>query len=237
MYDIPTFWINLDALVHTSNQNVIESYITRAYCMQGALNFHLWLIDIIQSAISSSSHHTWIERLASDVQIAINQNSPVDFESIKYLPNLVFHRMYSYKPGPFRFVQDEIISTTLSSILRLWLRFPSDERSLPQLSLLKIIISKSPSSVLFLDKVWEMYDTPFSTVFNVWNGRSSKENMEKSLTEFELQFKSHPFATSGSLEYLKLEYLLEQIAEWMRINNLDHGMPTMVGSILNVHYL
>jgi len=34
VYNIPKFWINLDGLGHSSNLNVIESYITRAYCMQ-----------------------------------------------------------------------------------------------------------------------------------------------------------------------------------------------------------
>jgi len=65
VYDIPKFWINIDGLGHSSNLNVIESYITRAYCMQGALNFHWWLIDIVQHAIESSLRHTWIDKLAS----------------------------------------------------------------------------------------------------------------------------------------------------------------------------
>ena len=173
MYEVPKFWANLEVLVHSSNFNIMESYITRTYCMQGALNFHLWLINIVQSAMDSSSHHTWIVKLASDVEIAVNKCCTVDFESVKYLPNLEIHSTYSYKPGPFRFEQDEIISTTLSSILRLWLHFPSDEFSLLQPSLIKIVISKSPSSILFLDKIWEMCSSPFSTVFNVWIGHSS----------------------------------------------------------------
>lgn len=196
--------------------------------MQGALNFHLWLIDIVQSAVDSSSRHTWIEKLARDVEIAVNQKHTVDFESIKYLPNLTFHRTYSYKPGPFRFKQTELVSTALSSILRLWLHFPSDEVSLLQLSLIDIVVSKSPSSILFLDKIWEMYTTPFSTVFNVWNARSSKANIDKSLAKLRRDFDSHPFATPDSLEYQKLEHLLKLIAEWMGINGLGTGLPNMV---------
>jgi len=228
VYDIPKFWINLNALIHSSNLNIIESYITRAYCMQGSLNFHLWLIDIVQSAVKDSYHHTWIGKLASDVEIVVNGNRTADFDSAKYLPNLAFQQTYSYKPGPFRYDQSEIVSTTLSSILRLWLRFPSDELSLLQLSLINIIISKSPSSILFIDKVWEMFATPFSTVFNVWTGRSSKESINKSLAEFQLQFESHSFATPGSLDYDKLEHLSKLIAEWMGINDLDAGMPPTV---------
>jgi hypothetical protein len=212
--------------MHSSNLNIIESYITRAYCMQGALNFHLWLINIVQSAVKSSSSNTWIGILASDVKNAVSQNRTANFDSAKYLPFLKFHQTYPYKPLGFRFEQSGLVSSTLSSILRLWLHFPSDEVSILQLSLIDIVTSKSLSSILFLDKIWEMYSTPFSTVFNVWNARSSKENITKSLKELQLQFDSHPFATPGSLEYQKLEYLLKLITEWMEIN--DPGMATMV---------
>lgn len=228
VYDIPKFWINLDGLGHSSNLNVIESYITRVYCMQGALHFHWWLIDVVQRAVESSSRHTWIDKLASNVEIAVNRKRAVTFDSVEYLPNLIFHRKYSYKPGSFRFDQTELVSTTISSILRYWLHFPSDELSLVQLSLIEIVVAKSPSSILFLDKIWEMYATPFSTVFNVWNKRSSKANITKSLADLQEQFVSHPFATADSLEYRKLEYLSELIAEWMRVNGLDSDMQAMV---------
>ena len=222
VYEIPKFWINLDGLRHSSNLNVIESHITRAYCMQGASNFHWWLINIVQHAIESSSRNTWIDKLASKVQRAVILNQTVTFDSAEYLPNLIFNRTYCYKPGM------ETVSTTLSSILRHWLHFPSDELSLLQLSLIDIVVSKTPSSVLFLDKIWEMYCTPFSTVFNVWNGRSSKTNIAKSLAELQQRFVTHPFATAGSLEYRKLEYLSDLIAEWMGINGLDSDVPAMV---------
>ena len=187
--------------------------------MQGALKFHLWLMEILESAIKNSSRRsTWIEKLAWDVDAAVSRRRTVAFESVKYLPNLTFHRTYSYTPGPFRYDQTEIVSTTLSSILRLWLQFPSDELSLLQLSLINIVVSKAPYSVFFLDKIWEMYATPFSTVC------SSKANIDKSLAELQLKFDSHSFATAGSKEHVKLEHLSKLITEWMEINGLDSGM-------------
>jgi hypothetical protein len=228
VYEIPRFWINLNGLMHSSNLNIIESYITRAYCMQGALNFHHWLIEIVQRAVKSRSHQTWVGKLAADIEKAINQRRTVTFNSADYLPNLMFHNVYSYQPKSFRFDQTELITSTLSSILRLWLYFPSDSNSLLQLSLIDIVSSKAPSSILFLDKIWEMYVTPFSTVFNVWNMRSSKANIEKSLTTFQEQFLSHPFATAGSLEYQKLEYLKGLIAQWMGNSGLVSNAPANV---------
>jgi len=228
VYEIPKFWINLDGLRHSSNLNVIESHITRAYCMQGASSFHWWLINIVQRAIESSSRHTWLDKLASNVQKAVILKQDATFDSAEYLPNLIVNRKYFYKAGYFRFKEMETVSTTLSSILRHWLHFPSDELSLLQLSLIDIVVSKTPSSILFLDKIWEMYSTPFTTVFNVWNRRSSKTNIANSLAELQQQFISHPFATAGSLEYRKLEYLSDLISEWMGINGLDSDMPAMV---------
>ena len=227
VYDIPKFWINLDGLKHSSNLNAIESCITRVYCMQGALSFHHWLVDIVQRAVGSPSRHTWIDKLAGDVQIAINGKQTTTFDSADYLPNLMFHREYTYKPS-FRYDQTELISSTVSSIVRLWLRFPSDQFSLLQLSLLDIVASNSPSSILFLDKVWEMYARPFATVFNVWNARMAKANIDKSLAEFQEQFHSHPFTDTGSLEHRKLEYLSQLILEWLKKNDLDTNMPMAV---------
>lgn len=232
VYEIPKFWINLNGLTLSSNLNIIETCIMRAYCMQGALNFHYWLLDNVQHAVKSPSQHsTWIKKLASDVETAINLKRMVDFNSADYLPNLMFHKIYSYAPKPFRYDQTELLSSTVSSILRLWLLFPSDDASFLQLSLIEIVSSKSPSSILFLDKIWEMYVTPFSTVFNVWNMRSSKANIGRSLKEFEEQFLSHPFATTGSLEFKKLEYLRSLIAEWMENSGLDFNASASVSTL------
>ena len=99
VYDIPKFWINLDGLMHSSNLNVIESYITRAYCMQGALNFHLWLVDIVKSAVNNSSRQPWIQKLASDVERAVNRKERVAFDSADYIPNLTLTSTRQHPSG------------------------------------------------------------------------------------------------------------------------------------------
>ena len=40
--------------------------------------------------------------------------------------------------------------------------FPSNEDYLARITLLHIVVTKFPPSILFLDKIWEMYDSPFS---------------------------------------------------------------------------
>jgi len=234
VYDIPKFWINLNGLRHSSNLNAIESCITRIYCMQGALNFHHWLVDIVQHAVESHSRQTWIEKLASDVKLTVDRKKSAIFNSADYLPNLVFHKVYTYTATRFRFDQTELVTSTVSSIVRLWLHFPSDEYSLLQLSLIDIVSSKAPSSILFLDKIWEMYTTPFATIFNIWNARTSKANIKTSLADFQTQFASHPFATAGSLEHSKLEYLSQLIYEWVESYGLDSDMSATVSKHLQV---
>lgn len=165
MCDIPKFWINLTGLGHSSNLNVIESCMTRVFCMQGALIFHRWLSTVIPAAVNSLSRNTWLDKLAWKVQQAIDQKQMATFNSADYLPNLAFHQVYSLKPMVFRYDATELIISVVSSIVRLWLGFPSDEFSLLQLSLIDVVTSKSLPSILFLDKLWEMYKSPFTTVF------------------------------------------------------------------------
>ena len=185
MYDIPKFWINLNGLVQNSNLNAMECCITRVFCMQGALIFHRWLSDVVPAAVNRLSRNTWLEKLAFDVRNAIEQKKEAIFNSTNYLPNLAFPRVYSLTPPNFQYERTELIISVVSSIVRLWLHFPSDEYSLLQLSLIDIVTSKSPSSVLFLDKIWDMYKSPFSTFFSKWNKKTSKTRMKVSLAYFE----------------------------------------------------
>ena len=234
MCDIPKFWINLSGLAHSSNLNAVESCMTRVFCMQGALIFHRWLYNVIPAAINRLSRNTWLEKLAWNVQIAIQQKKEATFDSADYLPNLTFHRVYKLGSMNFRYDQTELIISVVSSIVRLWLHFPSDEFSLLQLSLIDVVTSKSPLSILFLDKIWDMYKSPFSTFFNKWNKKTSKTKMKTALAHFEEQFALHPFATVGSLEYSKLEFLQQLISQWTEKNGASAETPDMASCILYV---
>lgn len=223
MYDIPRFWINLEGLTHSSNLNIIESWITRVCCMKGALRFHHWLANVIPAAVGRISRNTWLDRLTSDVRCAIETKQAASFDSADYLPLLTFPKVYSLEPPIFRYDQTELIISVTSSIVRLWLRFPSDESSFVQLSLINIVTSKSLPSILFLDKIWDMYKTPFSTVFNKWNKRTGKTKLKNSLVNFENRFTHHPFAMVDSLEYRKLQFLSELTSQWLQMNNMNEA--------------
>lgn len=235
MYDIPKFWINLDGLAHSSNLNVIESCITRVFCMQGALIFHHWLCDVVPNAVDHLSRNNWLDKLAWNVGLAIERKRATAFDSTHYLPNLTFPQVYLFEPTRvFRFDQRELTISTVSSIVRLWLRFPSDEFSLLQLSLIDIVISKSLPSVLFLDNLWVMYKSPFTTVFNKWDKRTSKTKMKNSLANFQNLFTHHPFAKTDSLEYHKLRYLSRLIAQWTEKNGINVETANVASRILQI---
>ena len=217
---IPRFWVNLDALAHNSNLNALESCITRVFCMRSALRLHHWLLEVVPLAVERNSRNTWIDRLVWDVGIAMDGTKQVDFNSESYLLNLQEPSSFSFTPSTrFRYEKTDLLISTVSSIIRKWLRFPSDEHSLVQLSIIDIIRSKCPPSVMFLDKVWETYETPFATIFNKWDVRRSRSRIMKELKAFEEKFSSHPFATPCSLEHQKLTYLNDLIQDWMGNKN------------------
>ena len=141
--------------------------MTHIFCMQGARHFHNWLLHIVPATVERKSCTTWIDKLALDVGAAIERGQAITFRSIDYLPRLNIPREYMVQATTFHFDQRDLIITTVSSILRHWLYFPTDDSSLVQLSLINIVLSKSPSSILFLEAIWEMYKTPFSTVFKL----------------------------------------------------------------------
>ena len=231
--DIPIFWVNLNGLIHSSNLNAIESSITRVFCMQGALKFHHWLLEVVPAAVrrtSNVAHKStlWIDRLATNVRTAIGTGRGATFYSSDYL-SLLFPCEYTMKRQTFRFDETELLISIISSTLRCWLRFPTDEESLVQLTLVDIVSSKSPASILFLDPIWEMYQTPFSTVFNNnWDARRSKPKLTAALAKFEKEFALHPFAIVGSSSHHKLLYLSQLITQWMEHLGANSNMADTV---------
>jgi hypothetical protein len=121
----------------------------------------------------------------------------------------------------------------LSLLYTFKIRFPPDHVTFVQHSLINILLSKSPASILFLDRIWEMYQMPFSTVFNNWNPQLSKAKINASLLEFEKKYVSHVFVTPGSLAYRKLDYLSRLITEWIENSNKDFTVPDMVSQAAN----
>ena len=228
MNNIPKIWINLSGLAHSSNLNAIESCITRVFCMRGALSLHHWLIEVVPAAVncvttaSRLSRKSWIDRLVWHVKLAVDGKRTATFESSTYLPKLAFPSSYTLSPPTnsrrFRYEQTETLISTVSSIVRLWLQFPTDELSLIQLTFIDFISSKSPPSIMFLDKMWDMFTTPFSTAFNWWKVHTSKAKINQNLELFKVQYLSHPFTINGSLEYQKLQHLDRLINAWMEKN-------------------
>ena len=121
--------------------------------------------------------------------------------------------------------------SNVSSILRQWLYFPTDDSSLVQLLLIDIMLSKSLASILFLKAIWEMYRTPFSTVFNLQCQSQSKKKIDDSLTAFQKRFDAHPFVTPGSMAYHKLKYLGQLIQQWFKNKNLTTNLVDMVSCL------
>jgi hypothetical protein len=219
--NIPKFWINLDALNQSSNLTTVETTMTRVFCMQGALKFHYWLLDIIPATIERTSNpdhqpKSWIDKLATDIRLSLFKGGVASFLSSNYLPNLPYPRSYTTTPKPLRYEDTKQLTSIISSTLRCWLHFPPEEESIAQLELLDILLANSSTSILFLDKIWGLYKDPFGTVFNNnWDIRRSKRKLTMALTKFKNEFALHPFAKTGSSSHVKLQDLSQLINQWM----------------------
>jgi hypothetical protein len=234
--NFPKFWINLGGLLQSSNLTTVESTMTRVFCMQGALKFHLWLLDIVPAAITRVSNpdykpRIWIDQLTRDIEFTIlGGNEVATFNSSGYLPNLTYHRQYTMAlPKRIQYDNTKLLTSLLTSTLRCWLHFPPEEETLVALQLLDILLSKSVISILFLEKVWQMYKTPFQTVFNNdWSLRRSKSKLSTALKNFEEEFALHPFANSSSSSYKKLQDLSQLIDSWLKYTGASLDASEMV---------
>ena len=228
---IPKFWVNLDGLVQSSNLNSIESTITRVFCMQGALKYHYWLMDIVPASIRRISKDnrepkTWIDKLATKVRSSLHKGGSAKFPSSEFI-TLDFPHEYKMPPKPFQYDDTDQLISTVSDILRLWLQFPKDQDYLAQLTLLDIVTTNFPPSILFLDKIWEMYRAPFLTLFNNnWDIRRSKTKLMKALDNFEKVLL--PLADTSSCLYGKLQILSDLINNWTKFSGVDSNTVEMV---------
>jgi len=73
-----------------------------------------------------------------------------------------------------------------------------------------------------------MFTTPFSTAFNQWKARASKAKINRDLELFKEKYLSHPFTTSGSMEYRKLQHLNQLINTWMEKNVMPNDASNQV---------
>lgn len=242
--NIPKFWINLEGLEQSSNLTTVETTMTRVFCMQGALKFHYWLQDIIPAAIGRTSNPThqpksWIDKLATDIRSSLLKGGEASFLSLNYLPNLNTAREYKMIPQRFQYDNTAQIAFILSSTLKCWLHFPPGDESMVQFELLEIILSKSPTSILFLDKIWQMFKTPFLTVFNNdWSVRRSKSKRSSALKNFEKEFSLHPFSDTSSPSHHKLQELSDLIHQWMNYTGVANPSASeIVSGIMNSTYI
>jgi hypothetical protein len=239
--NIPRFWINLEGLVQSSNLTTVKTTMTRVFCMQGALKFHYWLQDVVPASIKRTSNPThqpksWIDKLAMDIRLSLFKGGEASFLSSDYLSNLNgYTREYKMMPKRLLYDNTALLPSTLSSTLRCWLHFPPIEESLVQFELLEIILSKSPTSILFLDKIWEMYKTPFLTVFNNdWAVRRSKSKLSLALKNFDKEFSLHPFSDTSSPSHHKLKELSQLIHQWMTYTGVANpNASEIVSEIMN----
>lgn len=219
--NIPRFWINITGLAQSSNLTTVETIMTRVFCMEGSLKFHYWLLHVVPAAINRTSkpnHQAklWIDKLAVDVQTSLLLEHDASFDSSDYLPDLP--HVLTYKTTytkTRRYDNQEKLASIMTAILRLWLHFPTEDSTVAQLTLLDIFLERSLTSILFLDKIWEMYKDPIGTVFSYnWDIRRSKTKLATALANFKKRFALHPFAIINSSSYLKLQSLSDLINEW-----------------------
>lgn len=235
--NIPKFWININGLSHSSNLTTVETTMTRVFCMEGSLKFHYWLLHIVPAAldrISKPNHQAklWIDRLAADVQTSVLFGRAASFDSFDYLPNLQYRRTYAMTSTILRYENRQQLTTIMCAILRLWLHFPEGEDSEAQLLLLEILLDSSLTSILFLDKIWEMYKDPYGTVLRHygWDLRRSRSRLAIALGNFKKCFMLHPFAIPSSSSYLKLQGLSDLIEKWLEYAGIvSSNTSEMVG--------
>lgn len=238
--NIPRFWINITGLSQSSNLTTVETIMTRVFCMEGSLKFQYWLLHIIPAALNRTSNPNhqpklWIDRLAADVQTSVLVGGDASFVSSNYLPNLPYIRTYTMTCTKRRYQNQEQLTSIISSILRLWLYFPTEENSTAQLALLEILLESSLTSILFLDKIWEMYKDPFGTVFSYnWDIRRSKTKLAVALENFKKRFALHPFAITHSSSYLKLQSLSDLINEWFKYAGVSDSNTSEMASGINL---
>lgn len=233
--DIPRFWTNINGLVKSSNLTTVETTMTRVFCMQGTLKFHYWLEEVIPAAIqriSKSVHEPkiWIDKLAAKVQSSILIGGDATFNSFEYLPKLPNIREYMVTlPKKVLYDTTNLLTSIMASTLRCWLDFPAGEDSIAQINLLNIVLSNSLASIMFLDKIWDMYDNPFAIVFNNnWGLRRSKKQLKAAFDDFANEFSLHPFADSDSSSYQKLKELSLLIDRWTKYAGVDSNTSETV---------
>ena len=239
---IPQMWHSINNITDDIERNRLESRILRACIMWAALSLNKWVENTITRVQSGKANKSWVNKLLSQIENALNSKGPVGSEVILRSEDFLGQLpCQTYKWTKPRFTYNtEIIKERTRQIahntIREWLSFPKDKQTMVQCAFLHTLVSRTHISVLLLDIVWIAYRDPFKLVFKTSAGcHISRERID----EFKNRYYLHPFVSAQSEEYQALGRLNEEFKEVfanMRMRSAIEPQQTISSSLCFIFF-
>ena len=173
---IPHMWRNINQAIEIIDGSNLEIRISRALAMWAVLSLHQWVKKVIDSAQSEQVKDTWINKLIIKIENALyakgRAGTEITLKSSDFIPGLRERSTKFKKPGLSYNTKGvkEKTQKIAYDVIREWLNYPNDKKTLMQCEFLEIIVSRTQISILLLDIVWMAYCDPFKVIPNKMEG-------------------------------------------------------------------
>lgn len=229
----PGFWKNISEFEPYVQLHTVETRISRALLMLCCSEAYEWVALITTAAVRDrTTQNCWVDKLVKDIEGEWNHRNrnpqhPKEavFDSRNYLPSLACPSEVTVELRRWGMIdrdEEELrIIHTASTIIETWLQFPTskDNKSHDKLrcTLISILTRHLPLSILLLDAIWSMYQTPYQLLIHGRpKQRISRPHTAKTIKLFEESLQKHDMKNSKTKEYLILAVLTRQTESWFQ---------------------
>ena len=228
------FWKNVPDFETYVLFQAVEGRVSRALLMLSCCKAYQWVTSITTAAVKyRTNQNCWVYQLVKDVETEWSYRNcdsqhprEATFHSQTYLPSLASPseaKVILRRLGMREDDQKELkLIQTVSSIIETWLQFPTSkdnkQNDKVRCSIISIITTYMPHSVLLLDAVWAMFVKPYQLLIHGRpKQRISSPHTATTLKLFDKTIRKHCLIDSSSIEHRLLAVLTEQMESWFRL--------------------
>lgn len=233
---------DLDTYIrHTS----VETRITRLSYIMAFWAPYDWVQKVVDDAISSNpiinagslqTHRMvndkidWVNKLVTSAfklhSSKFYANTMAKFSSRDFIPGISNNIDYSFKLLAFKLDQNtqrERTSKTVTETIRVWLKFPTDSKSIPRWKFCDSIRRHTSQyySIFLLDSIWDGFQNPYKMLLGHSTGTANRSEYSQIWQEFDVRLDKHPISNKNSWLNKQLEHLQFILEMWVDETQVD----------------
>jgi hypothetical protein len=220
---VATTWKQIETLNNHTAMSGVEIRMSRALIMWSSWSLFTWVQGITHHSLTTGSYlagRSWVDRVTNTVIRILRSNVLQEtrpawsLSSTDYLPNIPAAIFCCKHSKLSKYATDNEIGQhaldIVTSAIRFWLNFPSDELHLFQFTFIDTVLNFGHHNLALLEEVWNVFQNPAKELLRGGRRRTKGMRMETVFAGFKERLIAHPISDIGSQQHACLQRLTEK---------------------------